>query len=517
MTPAYSYIRFSSAKQQLGDSLSRQVEKAEKYCLDHDLDLQPLTFRDLGVSAFKRHNIEKGALAAFLEAVRTGSIAKGSYLIVEQFDRLSRADIDVAMRLLLDIVHSGIVLVTLDDGKVWDRAAVRDTGALILAIVWMSRANNESAAKADRITAVWKSKQKRAADGAVVTSVCPMWLIPAPNKSGFVVDEAKAESVRNVFAARANGMGATAITTSANREGWPVPGKKTTWHTSLVQRLLNNRAVLGEYQPMADVKEHDWKREPRGEPVKGYYPSILTDEEWNAAQASRVRRGRFPGRRDVALRNWLQGLVECECGQRLHRKDKSSRTQPEYARYYCGARLRGLSKCESVSAVQLETAVLSGIAYLAPALLGDAAPSVKLKVQTDAVQISLADAKAIRARWLEAIGVAEGRIPVLVKRLEDAEAKVVSLERELVLLRKQAEAIEDDPEALFLEIARIASCVDSELARAALRENLSRVLDRAVVCAASGVVGLRLRGSDFIVWRPLHEQAKVPGAIEVLG
>lgn len=511
MTPAYSYIRFSSCKQELGDSLRRQVEKAEAYCHKNGLDLQPLSFRDLGVSAFKRHNIEKGALFAFLVAVHDGNIAKGSYLIVEQFDRLSRADIDIALKLLLNIVHSGIIIVTLDDGKVWDRAAVRDTGALILAIVWMSRANNESAAKADRLTAVWQSKQKRAVDGVIVTSVCPMWLAPMPNKSGFLVDEAKAESVRRVFAARAIGMGSSSIMNQANREGWPVPGKQATWHTSLVQRLLNNRAVLGEYQPMADVKEHDWKREPRGEPIKGYYPPILTEEEWNGAQASRARRGSFPGRRDVALRNWLQGLIECDCGKRMHRKDKSSRTQPGYARYYCAARVRSLSKCESVPAAQLETAVVSGLAYLAPALMSDTAPSVRLKAQIDVVELALAGARAKRSRWVEAIGAAEGPIPVLVQQLEEAEANCVKLKEELAALHKESDTIEDNPEALIAEIARVATSIDSERARAELRENISRVLERAVVRAASGVVGLQLRGSDLIVWRPLHEGAMLPG------
>lgn len=115
---AYSYVRFSTAKQELGGSLRRQVEAAERYCAKHDLKLHPVSYRDLGVSAFKRKNLEKGALAAFIRAVKKGLVPEGSYLVIEQFDRLSRADVDVALRLLLDLVHSGIKVVTLVDEKV---------------------------------------------------------------------------------------------------------------------------------------------------------------------------------------------------------------------------------------------------------------------------------------------------------------------------------------------------------------------------------------------------------------
>jgi DNA invertase Pin-like site-specific DNA recombinase len=79
---------------------------AEEYCSKHGLELHPVSYRDLGVSAFKRKNVERGALAAFIDAVKTGKVAKDSYLIIEQFDRLSRAEVDVALKLLLDLLFA---------------------------------------------------------------------------------------------------------------------------------------------------------------------------------------------------------------------------------------------------------------------------------------------------------------------------------------------------------------------------------------------------------------------------
>lgn len=124
---AYSYVRFSTPGQLKGDSLRRQIESCEIYCKEKGLELHPVSYRDLGVSAFKRKNIEKGALAAFISAVKTGRIAKGSYLIIEQFDRLTRADVDIALKLLLDLVHSGITVVTLDQpDNPWNEDSIKE-------------------------------------------------------------------------------------------------------------------------------------------------------------------------------------------------------------------------------------------------------------------------------------------------------------------------------------------------------------------------------------------------------
>ena len=58
-------------------------------------------------------------MGRFLEAVRVGSVKRGSYLIVESLDRLSREQVLTAQSLFLSIIQAGINLVTLMDGKVY--------------------------------------------------------------------------------------------------------------------------------------------------------------------------------------------------------------------------------------------------------------------------------------------------------------------------------------------------------------------------------------------------------------
>lgn len=510
---AYSYVRFSTAKQELGDSLRRQVEMAEEYCEKNGLDLHPASYRDLGVSAFKRKNVEKGALAAFIDAVQTGKIAKGSYLVIEQFDRLSRAEVDVALKLLLDLVHKGIKLVTLVDEKVWDKDTVKDISNLILAIVFMSRANNESAAKADRLSRMWSQKKKDAAEtGKIMSRECPGWLKTNEDKSAFIVLEDRVESVRKVFDMRIGGHGVVSIVNRANKEKWPAPGKGDTWHTSLVGRLLNNRALLGEYQPHKSGTEDD-KRIAVGEPIKNYYPAVIDEQTFLRAQAARERKSEFPGRRDINYRNWLQGLLKCSCGHSFVRKNKTSAKQPGYARYYCTARNRGVTNCPSLGAKEIETAIINAVSYVAPQFWNGTARLEELNTLVDVQQVDLTAAIEQRNRYLEAIGTSKASVPALMQRLETAVATVEKAEKNLASTRAEISELQGDSESVFENIVRAVENVESLDARAALREDLSRVLVKCVVDAKDGIVYVYVRGEEIPVTVPIREDAVMPGAI----
>lgn len=508
---AYSYVRFSTSRQELGDSLRRQVEMANDYCTRHGLELHPVSFRDLGVSAFKRKNLEKGALAAFIEAVKTGKVEKGSYLVIEQFDRLSRADLPIAVELLLHLVKSGIILVTLVDEQVWDQEAVNDVGKLIVAIVFMSRANNESAMKAKRLSDVWGEKKKRAAEsGKIMTRECPRWLTVNEDKTAFILLQDRVESVRKIFTMRIGGHGVVSIVNRANKEKWPVPGKGDTWHTSLVGRLLKNRALLGEYQPYK-IGTDDEKRVPVGDPVAGYYPALLDEQTFLRAQAVSERKGEFPGRRDISYRNWLQGLLKCSCGHSFVRKNKQSAKQPGYARYYCTARNRGVTDCASVSAKEIESAVIHAVSTVAPQFWNGTARLAELTAQADVQHVDITAAQKKRDRFAEAIGSSNASIPALMQRLSAAQIEVDDAEKAFASTRAAIAELEGDSDTVFENIVKAVRNVDSLDARAELREDLSRVLVKCVVDAGAGTVAVYLRGEDVPVTIPLHPAAVLPG------
>ena len=137
---AYSFLRMSTDLQLKGDSRRRQLQASQAYAEAHDLDLaNDAQLEDIGISAYKGANVKDGALGQFLAAVKGGHVEKGSYLIVESLDRLSREEILPAHTLFLSIVQSGINLVTLTDQRVY-RAKTTGVVDMITSLVIMERA-----------------------------------------------------------------------------------------------------------------------------------------------------------------------------------------------------------------------------------------------------------------------------------------------------------------------------------------------------------------------------------------
>src|ERR1700686_4674214 len=87
---AYRYIRFSTPQQELGDSERRQVEDSRAYAELNGFTLDESIGVDRGLSGFTGSNIATGALGQFIKRIEAGKIPKGSALLVESPDRISR-------------------------------------------------------------------------------------------------------------------------------------------------------------------------------------------------------------------------------------------------------------------------------------------------------------------------------------------------------------------------------------------------------------------------------------------
>src|SRR5258708_377101 len=171
MPRAISYLRFSTAAQSLGHSEKRQIEDAEAYCLKHGLSLVASDqLSDLGLSAFRGANRTVGALGGFLEAMRAGRIPRGTYLIVESLDRVSRETAVRAVNQFSEIILAGIKLVTLKDQLVHSEETVNaEPYRLFHSLALMIAANAESALKAERVSKAWANKRNLAKSGHVLT------------------------------------------------------------------------------------------------------------------------------------------------------------------------------------------------------------------------------------------------------------------------------------------------------------------------------------------------------------
>jgi DNA invertase Pin-like site-specific DNA recombinase len=294
-----------------GDSRRRQLQASQAYAEAHELDLaDDAQLEDIGISAYKGANVKDGALGQFLAAVKSGSVEKGSYLIVESLDRLSREEILPAHTLFLSIVQSGINLVTLTDQRVY-RAKTTNIVDMITSLVIMERAHEESKTKGLRVGAAWKQKRTRAAQGLPMTARCPAWLRLAADKRSYELIPERVEIVRQIFADSASGLGMYSIATRLNKAGVPAFVGKNGWHRSYIAKTLANRAVLGEFQPHVKL---DGNRVPDGEPITNYFPGIIPEQVFYQAEHGRSQRkagGAGSGRKGPGYTNLFTGLARC--------------------------------------------------------------------------------------------------------------------------------------------------------------------------------------------------------------
>lgn len=300
MAKAYSYIRFSSVRQEVGDSLRRQEKLAVDYASAHNLELDTRSYRDLGVSAFRGKNATEGSLKMFLDAVSEGKIEAGSYLLVESLDRISRDEVPEALELLLSVVRKGILIVTLMDQKVYSRASIRaDHGiSLIISISLMSRAHEESATKSTRVRAAWKQKR---ASGEILTAMAPAWLTLSADRTRWILDKKKVETVERIFELALEGNGAPAIARELNRVKVPTMKSAERWTFGTVAAVLKNQAVIGRFTPKKAIAE----------PKDDYYPTIIRASDFRLVQDGMASRQWIGGRNSETIRNLFAGYSLC--------------------------------------------------------------------------------------------------------------------------------------------------------------------------------------------------------------
>ncbi len=306
MALAYSYVRFSSKPQEFGDSLRRQIEGTEKFCKRHGLTLDTsLTLHDLGVSGFKGKNKNKGSLGEFVRLAEKGSIPPGSYLVLENLDRLSREDLRPAFTLLLRILDCKVNIATVAPEQIYRHDSLDQLG-FFQAVIELSRGHSESARKSERLQASWSEKRKNI-EKEIFTANAPGWVTAKKDRSGFVLNEGKAEVIRRVFQLATEGKGHDNIAWLLNQDKTPLPTRRgTQWHGSVVQKILKSRTVIGEFQLH---EKKNGKRTPIGKPIQNYYPPVISERLFDGVQDAMKLRKKHKGPITNKCPNLFTGLL----------------------------------------------------------------------------------------------------------------------------------------------------------------------------------------------------------------
>jgi len=322
---AYSYIRMSTAEQAKGDSTRRQNNATNQFAEEHNLELVDILI-DEGVSAYTGMNAEFGKLGAFIALAEKGEIDEGSYLIVESLDRISRQNFADAMALLQRIINLGINIVTLSDRQIYSKSLLQSRpNDILIAILTLIRAHEESQIKSMRLKASWENKRELARSGKMTRHVIPKWLTYSECKTLIEPIPERAEIVKEIFNLSCSGWGAYSIAKLLNSKKYKTWGRAKFWQESYIKKILHNRSVMGEYQPHVLHREsHKTARFKIGEPIADYYPAIIDEELFYDAQnSSRQRIVNGKGRKGKYLSNLFSSLIfchQCGCGMRFINK-----------------------------------------------------------------------------------------------------------------------------------------------------------------------------------------------------
>ena len=432
---AFSYIRFSTPEQERGDSLRRQTEAAAIYAARHGFLLDDsLTFRDLGVSAYTGANEETGRLGEFLAAVHHGDIPRGSYLLVESLDRLSRQTPRKAIRVLERICEAGITVVTLDDGREYNEGTLdEDPLALWVALLVASRAHEESAKKARRLGAAWANKRSEAtAKKKPLTSLCPGWLQINANRDGFDVVPERAAVIRRLFEKTLEGVGQHSLAQALNLENVPVFGRGTMWHRSYINKILSDEATIGRFTPHRIERLQGKKVRVPTEAIEEYFPAVIdreTFERVGAMISGRPKTGRAP------VANLLAGLARCpDCDATMTRINKGTGSKQGKPYLICTrAKVGAGCTYRQVRLEYIQQAIFHNVEQLLAEL---PAPNAKLQTTWEKLLIHRDVTLEEIDRLVEAIA-SSGQSRALLNRLRKAE-----LQRDSII--DQLEAVEDE-------------------------------------------------------------------------
>lgn len=462
----YNYARVSSTKQLPGAGLETQQQMGvlEELSKEHNLPINQENFVDHGLSAYHGKHKE-GALGLVLSRIESGEISSGSILVVFSLDRLSRETVNVAMEQLLSIINRGVRVYTHIDDKMFDAKSQNLTADLIVSLITMQRANEESETKSKRIIAASKLALKRwyetqEPQGAL--GRVPFWIDQSTNSFNI-----NAEGVRKAVEMRIAGFGDLKIKQylDANFEYKKVRRKggvkKTnTWDYIAISQLWGKRSLIGEKTFTIEGIEHV---------LENYYPALIDENTFRKLQAQKAKKqGRDTSSGKISL---LRSLSRCGvCGGAMVFVDKGG----DRVNYVCNLALKGEHPRELYNANMLDLLTLEVCkdAYLSET---DKSNNVLAEQQKLKLESELSEQQESRDNLRDSYKSSPSK--TLLELIIDSEDKILDLEAKLDVLNTNTVELSADELSKLPEIYTDSIRTDYlNPKRYEIRNNLSRFI-----------------------------------------
>ncbi|WP_286976054.1 recombinase family protein [Pseudomonas sp.] len=337
MTELYSYVRWSSDRQQDGDSERRQREAIERFCSHYGLSVTE-EISDHGVSGFRGRNAHEGQLAAFLERAKRGDVPHGSILLFENADRMSRMQLGRALELFMGILQTGVKVAIADTLDIYEIGNL-NLANFVKILIPMERAHEESANKSKHVKKAWKGLHEKMEAGKIVTKKCPSWLSIVDGK--YVPKEDVVKQINALFTYSVK-YGALESCRRVNEE------YGAEWKLYQLQYLIKNRRLIGEHT-ITNTNDKG-KAKPTDKVLTNYFPVVVPPALFYEVQEVVRNRKPFAGRASKQNFNIYRDLGVCAaCGSSVRFMLKSNK---EY--YYCSASLSGSCTLEGMQGMRGE-------------------------------------------------------------------------------------------------------------------------------------------------------------------
>ncbi|MFB9214401.1 recombinase family protein [Vibrio sinaloensis] len=416
----YNYARVSTTKQLKGVGLETQQQRSvlEKLSEEHNLPIHDENFVDHGLSAYHGKHKE-GALGLVLSRIESGEIPSGSILVVFSLDRLSRETVNIAMEQLLSIINRGVRVYTHIDDKMFDAKSQNLTADLIVSLITMQRANEESETKSKRIIAAAKLGLQRWHETGEPQSTlgrAPFWIEQSTNSFNI-----NAEGVKKAIEMRIAGFGDLKIKQylDANFEYKPTRLKgrvkrTNSWDYIAISQLWGRRSLIGENTYTIEGIEHV---------MDNYYPALISEDTFRKLHIQKkTKQGRDTASGKIPL---LKSLARCGfCGGAMVFVDKGGNR----VNYQCNLAMKGEHPREvyNVNMLDLLTLEVCKDAYLSESSKSNDTLIVgqKLKLESE-----LLDQQESRDNLLDSYKTTPSKS--ILGLIVDSESKIVELEAKL--------------------------------------------------------------------------------------
>lgn len=314
----FSYIRYSSTGAQArGDSERRQLEIAPRVAKAKGWELiEEFSKEDLGKSASKGDNLK--TLLSIIQSAQDGIIPNGTVCIIEAFDRATRLPVDDAYQLIRKILKSGIEIYIDKSSRHLTASDLNNPMSVMMTVCELDASFQYTDLLKKRVKESWQLRREKGASGKItkhgnLTKVCPAWL----NKKDHSPIREKVALVQRIFDLYMDGHGVAQIAKKLNVKKIKPFGRGAFWDTCYVSKLLTNPIVIGEFQYK---RVEGNKRIPVGEPVQGYYPAIISEDQFYGAQDRYRQSFKKRVRKTGRTLNLFAGLAVCaKCGEPMNR------------------------------------------------------------------------------------------------------------------------------------------------------------------------------------------------------